>query len=96
MNSDSNQLRLFADAYQSGLYTLDETIGAMLGVFEKSADNFKLWPELPGWAQSKIWTFLKNCSETTILYDVSTSSSDVISDNLITLKNRLIHELGYK
>jgi hypothetical protein len=95
MSDESDKLRRYADHYGSGLYTKPEAIWAMLGIL-KSSDFRTLWADVPDWAQSEIWMFLKPCDETTILYDFSSHTSGVIASSLIDLKNWLIKEKGYE
>ena len=96
MWTDREKLHKYTAAYFSGLYTKSEAIGAMLEVLEKSPDFRALWTDVPDWAQSDIWPFLKQCDETTVLYNFSSQTSGVIDPNLIALKNWLISEKGYE
>jgi len=93
--SDSDILRTSADGYASGLYTKAEAVGGMIGALERTSDFRVLWAEVPDWAQSEIWTFLKGCDATTILYDFSSGKEGVIPSSLIELKDWLVQQFGW-
>lgn len=96
MNADSKRINSYVEAYNSGIYTKDETIGAIIDVLKNFPENSSLWADIPNWGQKAIWEFLKGCDTSTQLYDVSTSSNDVIAPGLIALKNWLAQEKNYK
>ncbi len=66
----------------------------MLEILKDAPDFRVLWPDVPDWAQSEIWTFLKQCDEATVLYNFSSQISAVIEPNLIALKGWLADEMG--
>lgn len=95
MSDSAEFLRIYADGYRSGIYTKNEAVGAMIDVLRSSHNCPRLWKEVPDWAQSAIWIFLKGCDDSTVLHDISSGSSGTISPNLIALKNWLIKEMKY-
>lgn len=94
-STEVERLRVYIEDYQSGMYTLNEVIGAIIGILTDAADFRVVWEEVPEWARTPIWEFLKGCDEASVLYNFSSKSSAPISSQLLDLKSWLTSEKGY-
>ncbi len=95
MSDFKYNLQVLATYYETGPYTKDEILGSILEIFKQSSDFLSLWDIVPDWARSSIWNFLKQCDETTVLYNFSSQKRKIIDPNLIALKSWLSVNKGY-
>ena len=88
-SSHSEKMSEYIEDYQSGIYSTNEIIGIIIDFLSNSSDSKILWNEVPDWGKILIHEFLKECNESTIIYNFSLKSSAPISSNLLNLKNWL-------
>ncbi len=93
---DSRERILFlAESYETGLYAGYEVVGLTIDILIESPDFLSLWEDVPDWAKSKIWAWLRVCNELTVTYDIFDVGRH-IPPNLLELKKWLISEKGYE
>lgn len=85
----SEQIRMYVEAYESGIYTQDELVGVVLDILVVVPDFEAVWGDVPDYAQKKIRDFLGSCNESTVLYNASAKSHAPISPRLLSLKEWL-------
>jgi len=94
MIDHSAKMRICTEAYRSGIYTKNETIGAIIDLLADVSDFRVLWSEVPDWAQSPIRDYLMTCEDSSVIYDSSSKSSAPISPRLLELKRWLASRTG--
>ena len=77
------------------MYATNEIIGVIIGLLTHASDFKCVWKEVPEWARTPIWDFIKGCDETSVLYNFSSRSLAPISFQLLDLKSWFTSEKGY-